>query len=207
MTIYLFISLAARSQGQFGSENYWYAAKDGSGGYSTRCWYEAASGWYAEGRYNYDAAHTASVYAGKTLSKTGRFNWTLTPCVGLLGGVHQGYSTGLNAELDYGKLSFSTASQYTVASGGQPNPFFYSWSEIAYTFRGPAYAGLALQQTFCGEESRLEPGLMLGLTNNHFNPTIYIFRRGRQDLYLEAGFNMQWKGRGGHHDSKTKPRN
>ena len=88
--------------------------------------------WYFEGRYNYEALNTVSVYAGKIYERKAKISWSVNPVMGLLMGEYKGGSAGMNIKADYKKLSFSSQSQYTFSLFNKKENFTYSWSELAF---------------------------------------------------------------------------
>lgn len=149
--------------------------------------------WYGEARYNYDETQTLSLYAGRTFARHGAFNWSATPVIGGLMGRMNGGSVGVNMDLGYEKIFFTTQSQYTFSMEQSSNRYFFSWSELGYQALPWLYGGMALQQLNVYQTpGRLEPGCMLGLSLKNFTVPVYVFNPSGGETYFVLGLNWAW---------------
>ena len=69
--------------------------------------YQLKNNWYLEGRYNYEALKTGSVYIGKTFSHEGTVSYSFSPLLGTVIGQFNGGSAGEDLEVIYKNLSVS----------------------------------------------------------------------------------------------------
>ena len=150
--------------------------------------------WYAEGRYNYEDLKTFSLYLGKTFTGGNQLDYSVTPLFGGAVGTFNGISTGLNIDLEYQKLFFSLQSQYSFSTDNRINHFLYSWSELGYKPLSWVYGGLSLQQTRLYQtNTKLEPGVVLGLSYRNLDMPLYAFSPFRRDGYFIIGLTYTWE--------------
>ena len=114
-------------------------------------YFETRNHWYGECRYNYEADETFSVYAGRTYKNSKMIDYSLSPLVGIVGGKFNGYSFGLNSNIEYKKYSLSSQCQYTISARDRYQNFAYSWTDAGYKVSPFLSVGLSMQQTktFC----------------------------------------------------------
>lgn len=184
----------AHSQTHCGIEQYYYSGNQGGSTIVPRVYYQNKKNWYAEVRYNYDELETFSFNAGKTFSKDGLISYSVTPLVGAVAGKFNGALLGMNAELNYKNLFFSSESQSTFSSENKQANFSSNWSELGYQATSNIYTGLALQLTRLYQtENAWEPGVMLGFSFNKFTFPVYAFNPLTDKKYFVVGINWQWQ--------------
>lgn len=182
---------------QIGLEQYYYM-----GAYQTftvvpLVHYQSSKNWYAEGRFNYEAINTLSLYGGKTFEKTALISYSATPIVGVVLGQMNGGSVGLNLEMDYEKFNFNTQSQYTFSAQQRTNNFIYSWSDLTYQFFEKFAMGASLQQTKLYQvNGAFERGVLLKTGFKNWVFPLYIFRPETSERYFVLGINYQWQNKG-----------
>jgi hypothetical protein len=150
--------------------------------------------WYAEARYNYEAAETFSLYLGRAFKGGNGLNYSFVPMLGASAGRFTGVSAGLNIDLEFNKFFFSSQSQYSKAIHKYGPRFWYSWSELGYQSMKWLYAGLSVQHTygrFTGNE--LQPGMMIGFVFKQFTMPLYAFDPFTDKRNFIVGMNMAWK--------------
>lgn len=172
--------------------------------------YQGPRNWYAEARYNYEEQHTFSLYGGRTFSADTtpghRFSYTITPMAGIMEGSLHGGSAGLNAELDYKGIYFSTQSQYSFSWREDSKNFFFSWSEIGYRPLKWLFAGVSVQQTKSYRARAVtEPGLFVCFAFRQWSFPLYAFRPAQGPAYFVAGIIHEWKYPGSSRTKTTKP--
>lgn len=195
----------ALGQQRSGVEEFFYVTQGTVSTVVPRIWWQGNKGWYGEFRYNYEAPQTCSLYGGKTFSGGQGFSWSLTPMVGFLFGQALGSSFGGNLTLGIGKLSMSSAMQYTcikdgamsgAAGGGKAgSDFYFSWNELGVQINEAVYAGLAIQQTLDqGMAMHWEPGLEIGLQIQKWVFPLYIFNPVGGTRRFVLGVTREWSG-------------
>jgi len=150
--------------------------------------------WYAEGRYNYEDLKTFSFYIGKTFSKERTISYSVTPLLGGAVGSFNGFSTGMNIDLDYNNFFFSLQSQYSFSTDQRINSFFYHWSELAYQPLEWLYGGISFQQTrLYKTQTILEPGILIGFSFRNLAIPVYTFAPFNNNRYFMVGLNIEWE--------------
>ena len=86
---------------------------------------------HLETRYNYEDINTASVFAGYTWEKDGKFSFSVTPMAGVAVGNSSGILPGLECTASYSNVNFYSENEYMLAFSGKENYFFYSWSQLS----------------------------------------------------------------------------
>ena len=156
-------------------------------------YYQTARNWYIEGRYNYEAVKTMSVYAGKVFQKKSAVSYSGGPVAGIVLGRFTGGSAGVNAEVDYKKLLFSSQFQYTFSIHDKTENFFYSWSDLSFALSDNIYSGISVQQTnLYHVKFRLEKGLFVKILLNKWSFPFYVFNPAAQQRYFVLGMTRDW---------------
>ncbi len=183
----LLLCFCASSVAQKGAEFEQYFSHEPSVGvsYSGLANFQSRKGLYIEGRYNYEASNTFSVYGGKSFSGgTDRFNYTITPALGVIFGKMTGGSFAINADLEYRSFFIESRSQYSFSVSDSKDKFIYSWSELGINVTDFAYGGVSIQVTRPFQNrSLIEPGVFVGFSVGQFDFPVYYFR-SMGDSYL-----------------------
>lgn len=183
----------ANSQQRSGVEEFFYIGHNVASTVVPRVYYQDYKGWYTEARLNYEEERTCSLYGGKTFSKRRDLSWSVTPVAGLVWGKLKGGAVGVDLALDYGKLTFCSASQYTFSKDDRRSDFFYSWSELGCQWTGHFYTGLALQQNrLPGAGLNWDPGLQVGFLINKWTFPLYIFDPVGTKRHFVLGVTREW---------------
>jgi hypothetical protein len=157
-------------------------------------YFENNKNWYAEGRYNYEAQQTLSIYAGKTFRKDSQLSFEISPMAGVVAGQFNGGSAGVNVELDYAGFSLSSQSQYTFSITDKTQNFTYSWTDISRKIFLNIYAGLSAQHTKVYKEDKaFEAGVFLGAEFKNWAVPLYIFNPANANRYFILGLQCQWQ--------------
>lgn len=180
----------ATAQFKGGLEQY-YFMKNKTIAVNPKAWYQSDAGWYVEGRYNYEAAQTGSVLAGKTLGYESDFSCYVTPMIGLVAGKFNGGVIGGNASAAYKKYEFSLQTEYAFSGEDKNCNFTYSWADLTYTVSKVFSAGLSLQKTRLYRSSvQAETGCFLKATFGKFELPMYIFNPFGRERYSVLGLNI-----------------
>lgn len=149
--------------------------------------------WYLEGRYNYEALKTISLYAGRTFEKKSKLSYSLSPVIGAVIGRFNGGSVGANSECDYKKFFFSSQFQYTFSVHNRNDNFFYSWSDLSCLMANNIYAGISVQQTNLYKvKYKLEKGFFLKTIINRWTFPLYVFNPALKERYFVLGLTCDW---------------
>ncbi|CAA9506364.1 MAG: hypothetical protein AVDCRST_MAG96-2240 [uncultured Segetibacter sp.] len=184
---------SAKSQGHVGAEQYYYKDEGQAFTFVPIIYYETSKNWYVEGRYNYEASNTISVYAGKTFEKRSALSFSASPVIGAVMGGFNGGSVGVNSEADYKRCFFSSQLQYTFSLENKKSNFIYSWSDLSYQALNNIYAGFSVQQTnVYREQCKLEKGIFVRASFNKWTIPLYLFSPSTKERYFVLGLNCDW---------------
>ncbi len=182
------------AQQHLGLEQYYYMGRYKTFNIVPVVYYQTDNNWYAEGRYNYEAINTLSLYAGKTFEKKDAFSYSGSPIVGVVLGQMNGGSAGINLEMDYKRFFFNTQSQFTFSVQQLRNNFFYSWSDLTYRFSESFSAGISLQQTKLYQiNGAFERGFLIKPGFKSWTFPLYIFSPETNERYFVLGINYEWQ--------------
>ena len=183
----------AVSQSQGGLEQYYYM-NNKSVTIAPIIWYQTKKGWYAEGRYNYEAEKTLSIYAGKTFEKRSIVSYTVSTLMGALFGTYKGFSIAVNTDLEYKKFFFSLQSQYTFSVKDRSANFIYNWGDLSYRVSPRLSAGLSLQQTnLYKTKAASEKGIFIKAAFGRWEFPLYVFNPAKKERYAVLGLNFAWQ--------------
>ena len=131
---------------------------------------------HVEGRYNYEALHTGSVWAGVNTGGGEKITWEFTPMLGGIFGDLSGAAAGYKGSLGWGKLSLYSEGEFVFDSGESSDSFFYNWSEITYAPSDWFRTGIVAQRTRVYQTERdIQRGVLVGLTFKNFDAATYVF--------------------------------
>ena len=177
-----------------GVEQYYYMGRYRTFTIVPVAYYQSSQNWYAEGRYNYEALNTLSLYLGKTFEKKAAFSYTASPIAGVVLGQMNGGSIGINLEMGYRRFYFNTQSQYTFSVQQQAKNFIYSWSDLTYRFSENFSAGLSLQQTKLYQvNGAFERGFLIKPGFKNLSFPLYVFMPETSGRYFVLGINYEWQ--------------
>jgi len=183
----------AHTQTHAGAGQYYYMGQRQAFTFVPIVYVQTSRNWYIEGRYNYEALKTMSVYAGRTFEKKSAFSYSASPVIGAVLGRFNGGSIGINTEADYRKCFFSSQLQYTFSIADKRENFIYSWSDISYQASDNIYAGFSVQQTkVYKEQCKLEKGIFVKASFNKWTIPIYVFSPVAKERYFVVGLNCDW---------------
>lgn len=181
-----------QSQAHGGFQQYYYTG-DGPSSIVPKIYYQSPKNWYGELRYNYEASQTVSMNAGKMFSKKNVISYSVTPVAGIILGKLNGINTGVNIDMDYKKLFFSSEIEYTFSIDKTSGNLFLTWTEMGYQFTKKIYFGIALQVLKHARQKNVwEPGIMAGLIHENWAFPIYMFSPFSNSRNYVLGINWQW---------------
>lgn len=153
--------------------------------------YEGSRNSYFMMRYNFEAAQTLSLTAGKTFTAR-EGNVTFSPSIGVLAGSASGFSVNMQTALEQGRFFCSTEPMYCYFFSGS-GQYVYNWAEAGIQAGDHFFAGAALQST---KEQGIkgwdqQPGIFAGFTLGNVELPFYLFRSAASGSYMVLG--LQWK--------------
>ena len=130
---------------------------------------------HLEGRYNYEAQDSGSLWAGYNFGGRGdELEWEFTPIGGGVFGDTDAIGVGYEAWLGWKKLELYSEGEYVF----DPSPdgsFFYSWSEASFWALEWLRFGLASQRTRAYESEReIGRGIFAGVAFAPLDVTVYV---------------------------------
>lgn len=87
---------------------------------------------HVEARYNYEAMHSASIFAGWNFSAGETLTFAVTPLIGVLFGDVRGVIPGLEASVAYGDVDGYIEAEYVHDLRNRSDSYFYAWSEVGW---------------------------------------------------------------------------
>ena len=147
---------------------------------------------HLEGRYNYEAQDSGSLWAGYSFAGGDELEWELTPIGGGVFGDTDAIAAGFEAWLGWKKLELYGEGEYVF----DPSPdgsFFYSWSEASFWPLDWLRVGLASQRTRAYEAEReIGRGLLAGVAFEPLDLTLYVLDPDADDptVILAAGVSF-----------------
>jgi hypothetical protein len=134
---------------------------------------------HLEGRYNYEALDTGSVWVGYNISVGHALVFEATPMLGAVFGDLGGIAPGCSLSLTYRRWALSSQDEYVFDSADASGSFFYVWSELSYAPLGWLRAGLVVQRTKAYKSDLdIQRGLLLDLSHGKVDFTAYLFNLG-----------------------------
>jgi len=156
--------------------------------------FTADRGWlHLEGRYNYEALDTGSVWAGYNFSTGKELEFELTPMLGGVFGDINGVAPGYNVALSFKRFELSSQGEYFFDSEASSGNFFYTWSELTFSPLDWLWVGLVIQRTKAYESDfDIQRGFLVGVSYKKFEFTTYVFNLGWTDptIVLATTFNF-----------------
>lgn len=135
-----------------------------------------------EGRYNYEALRTGSVWAGYNMSAGGELACEATLMAGAVFGDTAGIAPGYRLSLRYSGLELSSEGEYLFDARDREGSFFYAWTELSWSPAEWFRTGLVGQRTRAYKtELDIQRGLLAGFTHREWDLTVYLFNPDRDD--------------------------
>jgi hypothetical protein len=137
---------------------------------------------HLEGRYNYEAQRTASLWAGYNLSWGKKVTLDVTPMIGGVFGNVNGIAPGLEFTATYKKLQLYSANEYIFDTGTNAGDFFYTWTQLTCSPRPWFTFGYVMQRTRAYQTPLdIQRGFLVGFTRKKVSLTTQIFNVGQAD--------------------------
>ncbi len=133
-------------------------------------------GLHSEGRYNYEAINTTSLWAGVNLGTGHKLRLDVTLMGGAVFGGLDGIAPGTEITLSYGPLSLYSQGEYVIDLQNTSGSFFYNWSQFTWQPTDWLQLGLVAQRTRAYQTARdIQRGFFAGLTVKRFTFDAYVF--------------------------------
>jgi len=150
-------------------------------------------GLHLEGRYNYEARRTGSVFAGWNMSGGESFTAEVTPMVGAAFGATTGVIPALELSLGYGIVDLYAEGEYLFDLHDSSGNFAYTWLELGATPSDLFRAGLVAQRM---REYRspldLDRGLFAQVMPGNVTVSLYAFNLFTHSWFFVVGCALEW---------------
>ena len=148
---------------------------------------------HLEARYNYEAIHAASVWAGYNLGAEGTLALTFTPIIGGVVGSMTGVGLGYEGSLSWKRLELYSESEYVIDTDDASGSFFYNWSQLSYSPAAWVNFGLLMQRTRTYDTDRdIQRGPFLGVTYKRLSLTTFVVNPDDASATVIIGLDMEF---------------
>lgn len=138
--------------------------------------------WHFEGRYNYEAQDTASLWAGYGFAGGDELKWQITPMLGWVVGDVDGGALGYRGSLRWWKLMLYSEGEQLFSTSDSDDSYFYNWSELTLAPVPWFRFGVVTQRTRAYDSDRdIQRGLLLGATIKRVEVTAYALNPDEDD--------------------------
>jgi len=146
---------------------------------------------HLEPRYNYEALHTGSVFAGWKFEAEGKISWAVTPMIGVVFGNLKGFAPALELELSYKAFDFYTENEYVIDQAGSQYNFFYTWTELGFSPFEKFRTGISAQRTRLYETGlEIQRGLFAEYSFWKLTAGIHYFNPFSTEYFFIASLNF-----------------
>jgi len=148
---------------------------------------------HLEGRYNYEALDTGSMWIGCNFGAGEKFAWEFSPMLGVVFGSTTGIAPGYKGALSWWKLGLYSEGEFLVDAHNSDHNFFYNWSELTLSPVDWFKVGMVTQRTRLYHTDRdIQRGFLVGLTFKHVDLTTYVLNpdESKPTVVLAASFRF-----------------
>lgn len=139
---------------------------------------------HLEAHWAYEDRDTFSLFVGHNIPFEGDLSGVFTPRIGYAVGDSDGVVPAFALEVGWKSLYFSTDAEYLIGTSDDTDDFFYSWSELGWTFAERFTVGLVGQRTnVFDQELTVDRGFLVGVALGPTQVTGYVFNPDQDDPY------------------------
>jgi hypothetical protein len=148
---------------------------------------------YLEGRYNYEEAHTGSLFAGRAFTADGKVSLWITPMIGAVVGDLNGVAPAFEVEVGLGRVTFSDETELVIAFGDKESSFLYAWGQLTAELTPWFQPGVVYQRTRLYQASLdVAWGPMVMAQFGRLNVSVYGFDLAQDDRYGLLGLALDF---------------
>jgi hypothetical protein len=137
---------------------------------------------HLEGRYNYEAQRTGSIWVGWNFEWGESLRLALTPMVGGVFGELNGMAPGFELDLSWGPFELYSENEFVFDFADWSGSNYYAWVEASGSPFEWLRAGIAVQRSRAVAVSRaVQWGPLLGFKVWKLNASAYWFNPGQPD--------------------------
>jgi hypothetical protein len=147
--------------------------------------------WHVEGRYNYEAQDSGSVWLGYKFSGGDKLEWELTPMIGGIFGDVEGVAPGYLGALRWKRFELYSEGEYVFDTDGSDYDYFYSWSELTFAPTDWFWFGIVGQRTRAYDADRdIQRGLLVGAVFRRVSFVGYVLNPDSDDTTYVASIGF-----------------
>lgn len=144
-----------------------------------------------EARYNYEARHSTSIFAGWRFTGGDTFTYEVTPILGGLFGDASGVIPGVEASVAWRNFDAYLEAEYVRDLDARDESYFYMWSEIGWRPVEWLRLGLVGQRTRLVDNDRdLQRGVFAQATMGAATLSLYAFNPESASRYVIISFGV-----------------
>jgi hypothetical protein len=148
---------------------------------------------HLEPRYNYEALHSGSVFAGWRFETGKELSFAATPMVGVIFGSIQGFAPGLELELSYKSFDFYSESEWVIDNAGSQYNYFYTWTELGYSPFESFRTGISAQRTRLYQTNLdLQRGIFAEYSFWKLTAGLHYYNPFTPDYFFIASLSFEW---------------
>ena len=148
---------------------------------------------HLEARYNYEARHSTSLFAGWTFSGGDAVTYDVTPIAGGLFGDSSGAIVGLEASLAWRAFDVYLEAEYVRDLDVKDDSYFYMWSELGWRPAEWLRVGLVGQRTRVVRTDRdIQRGVFAQLSLGAATVGLYAFNPEASSRYVIVSLGMEF---------------
>ena len=148
---------------------------------------------HLEGRYNYEARQTGSLFVGRNFSWGKDITIEATPMAGVALGDVKGIIPALELSLGYGAFDFYAEGEYLFDLNDNSGNFAYTWLELAMTPVEFIRSGLVAQRLRVLQTPLdLDRGIFAQMKPSPATVSLYYFNPFSDNWIVTVGFEIAW---------------
>lgn len=149
---------------------------------------------HLEGRYNYEAKNSGSLFAGWKFAGGDEIAFECTPMAGALFGAARGVIPGLEAAISWRSFDAYIEAEYVDDLAVRSDSYYYSWSELGWKPVEWLRIGLAGQRTHVVQSGReFQRGAFVQVTIDRATLGVYAFNPDSESRYLIVALGIQFQ--------------
>ncbi|HEX6226835.1 MAG TPA: hypothetical protein VFZ52_20600 [Chryseolinea sp.] len=141
---------------------------------------------HLEARYNYEDRETFSGWVGYNISGGNKLSYLITPMIGGVVGLTDGFAPGLEFTLALGRFELYNEMEYLFAANEpEENSYFYSWSDLTFSPTDWLWLGISGQRTRVYQtDVDFQRGLLIGAGLKSWELSSYFFNIDTDNPFL-----------------------
>jgi hypothetical protein len=148
---------------------------------------------HLEARYNYEDRQTFSAWAGYNLMGGNKLEYTITPMIGGVVGLSNGFATGLEMTFNLNRFELYTESEGFIDGSATENNFFYNWTDLTYSPKDWLWVGISGQRTRLYKTNLdIQRGVLIGGGKNNWELNAYLYNVGFDEAFGLMSFSMRF---------------